>query len=117
MNDIELRELDAWIAFHVTSVTTELVKIRKVDISFFPHYTTDPAAAMQVLEKCAKNRAIVVNMEPNGKCQVAEAKRGTLGLITFGMTVTCDTMPQAICWFAKQLFSQPPTKATHEEDV
>jgi len=65
-----------------------------------PHYTTDPAAAMIVLEKCAEK---CLNLE-------IDFRKGTwaVGLwrIATPLEATAETLPLAICLFAKKLFSK-----------
>ena len=119
MTEKELRKLDAWIAEHVFEWT---------DIEFFqppcdvmeepnlpfwrgvqkacllwqsvPCFTTDPAAAMMVLEKCfEKYYGIVINFEPNSKTFVCWYGHPVVGTYA-------ETLPLAICLFAKKLFSK-----------
>jgi len=64
----------------------------------FPHYTTDPADAMQVLEKCCQNYGMC------GIVRVAYSKG-------FVEPWVCEhekseTLPLAICLFARKLFSK-----------
>jgi hypothetical protein len=127
MNNKELRELDAWIAEHVMGwINLEFYTppFNEMEQSFpdepfwrghkivrdlwmaVPRYTTDPAAAMIVLEKCSKDRAVVVN-GTKGKHQIVELKRGTSGLMSFDEEIIdAETLPLAICLFAKKLLSK-----------
>lgn len=132
MNDKELKELDAWIAEHVMGAKWESGKksdrmilageiifmrdkneLRAIGygIKFSP--TTDPAAAMQVLEKCAEGGL----NKGDFKLPVSIFRRGDLQWVvcenTEGEEFTRDyvvveatTIPLAICLFAKQLFSK-----------
>ena len=124
--EIELRELDAWIAEKVMQM------VRITDESFSnlitEHWinqdgsklkkfkpTTDPAAAMMVLEKCAAKmkRGIVGIGSPMQRQGVAsvlprETQGWSVGKIGFpkNFDVEGETLPLAICLFAKQLFSE-----------
>lgn len=120
MTEHELRELDAWIAEHVMrlvlcqrapailtpnefvlSIPSKIVRARIGNgstINFSP--TTDPAASMQVLQKCAERGAwpdftLLRHTPPQGKW-VFEYD---------GEEIVCDTLPLAIALFAKKLFS------------
>lgn len=64
----------------------------------YPEYTTDPAAAMAVLEKCREKESVTIGTL-NGKCCVTKSSWSRL-------FVESDTLPLAICLFAKQLFSK-----------
>ena len=136
MTDTELRELDAWIAERVMGWKT--VKfINQLDnvghgkpVAQFYHHpmegicisvpgqmnriksflpTTDPAAAMQVLEKCC------AKLEKDGMsvgiCKSADG--WDVSDVFFGVGYLSDTqgdvaetLPLAICQFAKKLFSK-----------
>ena len=105
----ELRELDAWIYKHVMKFlnsdfrdenSNELWNHHK---AFSP--TTDPAAAMLVLERCVEKNdlydAIVVSFNNNqwivsSFCNEANEIKEQEGV--------AETLPLAICLFAKKLF-------------
>jgi len=125
LTDKELRELDAWIAEHVFGWHRQsfengylrqnlLVENKfRADkyrrhgwhndvevLDTFPKFSTDPAAAMQVLEKC-------IEKEPNGI--VCGNLKGQWCATTHGWGgafCEAETLPLAICLFAKQLFSK-----------
>jgi len=119
MTDIELRELDAWIGVNVfgkkaihahSAKPTEGTEddyfvIEWINASCsLPHYTTDPAAAMQVLEKCfGRMGGTLIGIARLGSnycvCVPAYAQ-------DFGDVTSAPTLPLAICLFAKQLFSK-----------
>lgn len=108
MTDKEMRELDAFIAEHVmgktaiscndprpTKGTEDDYFVREwVDISrSLPFYTTDPSSAMEVLEKILPtyNGSVSIQATSNGKQYAVDS-------------TIADTLPLAICLFAKQLF-------------
>ena len=110
MTDQELRELDAWIAEHVFGATRAIdkgfacgdcddrhtVRFNKDEgWTACPLYTTDPAAAMQVLERCAEKLGFLPDI-----------KKSRIGYawIYGGAASNADTLPLAICLFAKRLF-------------
>lgn len=129
MSDKELRELDAWIAEHVFEWqrqsfdnghakhnllvrdkfrTDKFVKHGWIDgnklVETFPKYTTDPAAAMLVLEKCC---------EIDGMDAIVEIAKTTTSWRVFNRdkskdqcTTFANTLPLAICLFAKKLFTK-----------
>ena len=115
MTTQEMRELDAWISVNLFQ-SREIVWIEcwaeqgspnepfaNPGCERVPHYTTDQAAAMQVLEECLP--AIPLTVE--------------IGVVHFGTTpqyfinridgeacdrILADTLPLAIALFAKELF-------------
>ncbi len=109
MTETEMRELDAWIAEHVIGWSYEVTGSDPTEDGYcwfdenrkfpceLPHYSTDPAAAMQVLEKCAERSAIMI-IKDDG-CVVAQIN---------GKRLTADgpTLPLAICQFARKLFEK-----------
>ena len=123
MTTQELRELDAWIALNVTKTLRKLSDEEYAAIVAWceeankdPHpnlelttprryegsclkYTSDPAAAMEVLEKCAKQVGNVIEIFGNNKD----------GWVVSGKNDAwesdADTLPLAICLFAKKLFT------------
>jgi len=109
----ELRELDAWIAEHVMGLVRHpcwythehwegvwrVPDGTKGFNKFRP--TTDPAAAMAVLEKCAEVES------PVSVATCFEA--GTWSVFVGGHwdeKRSAETLPLAICLFAKALFSK-----------
>lgn len=128
MSEKELRELDAWIAEHVmgwhkvkTGDNKSLCSVcgngfgerHKHYVPDFhssttgsvPFYHSDPAAAMQVLEKCV-----------NELCEQDQEETVSVGMevpyfvvektnTSKSMRVEASTLPLSICLFAKQLFS------------
>jgi len=105
MTDSELRELDAWIAFRVTKETVGLVQIRDPDISFLSHYTTSPAAAMEVLKKCAE-KVDQISITVCGTWAVCEGDGNNKDAIE----AEAKTLELAICLFAKVLFENEKGK-------
>ena len=122
MNNQELRKLDAWIAERVmgyqcgfwaefaasgppaTNGRIWMTLDKPVDahgIPFCP--TTDPAAALAVLEKCFKHNEDTTVEIYVGAGEGPEYKRYWCvgdGRV-YGMS---ETLPLAICLFAKELF-------------
>lgn len=130
MKDTDTRELDAWIAEHVMgfeerpcyrgsariegmtfyvangrSVTGEASKGNHQ----FPKYTTDPAAAMEVLKKCAEecDMPIEIDRKRDKKTGNWRIESGTMaqGLLAIAPP-ECNTLELAICLFAKKLFTK-----------
>lgn len=99
MKEQEMRELNAWIAFNVTKTTTCLVKPTTSNDWLVARYTTNPAAAMMVLEKCAEIAEIRLKKRNGGDWIVAKYEDISQ------LWATAPTLPLAICLFAKQLFS------------
>jgi len=114
----ELRELDAWIAEHVTCEKYPIGEhnsgiskhylddgknvVRTVEgkwTAALPSYTTDPAAAMMVLEKCAEKEG----QENFDGVQIDKTEHGWI-VSTCKMDSDAETLPLAICLFAKKLF-------------
>lgn len=67
----------------------------------FRRFTTDPAAAMAVLEKCCKDGVHCLRIEwCGGKYQICDE-------VNDGMRIAeAETLPLAICLFARQLFGK-----------
>jgi len=123
MTTAELRELDVWIAkelfgwdFSEKGWCMSALQHRQMNGFYYgfppdsiqykgcalphraPDYTTDPAAAMQVLEKCiamVEDVHILWHLERRGYCVCWD-----------GVREFSDTLPLAICLFAKKLFSK-----------
>lgn len=125
MTNAEMRELDAFIAetvmgfehpclFEPTGATGEIcTKCNhhgSFDRHFFSHYTSDAAAAMLVLEKCldkcGSDVVFFKSTDKPGMFRVFKVKDAIAftGLPT--KFVEAETLPAAICLFAKQLFSK-----------
>jgi hypothetical protein len=115
----ELRELDSYIAEHVFGCKPHAVKImdgrKHVRTEYHcrcetPHFkgwnqpykfTTDPAAAMMVLERCCEKQKLSI-----GKCAgnwVVESTHHSIFDFEWD-----KSLPLAICLLAKQLFTPPP---------
>ena len=113
MSEQEMREMDAFCAEKVMGwvVGTGMVgqqvcrdKEGKLTyVNFMP--SEDRSTAMEVLEKCAKCRTVAVNLGEDGKFAIGFVQRDSFGL---GFCITdvleSDTLPLAICLFAKKLF-------------
>jgi hypothetical protein len=112
VNAKELKELDAWIAENLFTWTNcrdgygDEVRYggteseQAVNLPF-PHYTTDPVAAMSVLKKCL-NRTNYFTVGCDDGFFKIEAS-----YIDGGIVVTqAETIPLAICLFAKKLFAK-----------
>lgn len=108
MKTDELRELDAWIFENVLGWTPCREAAFPHRRSFksgeseclhydMPEFTTDPAAAMQVLDKCIlKAGTVIIGPGENGGFELVSRINGG----------SATTIPAAICLFAKQLFSK-----------
>lgn len=98
MSDKELRELDCYIAENVMGWSNA-----EQDPNFKqdePHYTTDPDAAMQVLEKCLEREGIMPQITTAGKRFVWANPK------VHEPYHDAETFPVAICEYAKHLFSK-----------
>ncbi len=107
MNEKELRELDAWIAEHVMGYENDVIYkqfyihpdhpngINKSDCKF----STDRAAALQVLEKCAEKLDDPDKFNPGIK--ITKCGDGW-----WFDSQKYETLPLGICMFAKKLFSK-----------
>jgi|ERR1035437_1173552 hypothetical protein len=119
MKDKELRELGAWIAEHVMGWkihrrnTAHYVEANKInDIDYFvaaPHDwspTTDPAAAMMVLENCVEKLSsfdVCIWKGATSPFWFCGERENTRDITRFSKA---ETLPLAICLFAKKLFSK-----------
>ena len=115
MSDKELRELNAWIAERMMEVKCahewQRISKRKCkclkcgyiqwngSANSCADYTIDPAAAMQVLEKCAEKCTVQITKECGPYPIINSLVSGS------GLGEEAPTLPLAICLFAKQLFS------------
>lgn len=120
MNDTELRELDAWIAIHlfgwiIFPTTKEWIDAGSptgwtIEVSDqsphneIAHYSTNRADAMLVLEKCAKKETVTIEVSLDGK-QFWIARLDTESR-NEDFCKVAETLPLAICRFAKQIFSK-----------
>lgn len=119
MNDKDLRELDAWVGVNIFGMKPihrdgpkptkgtedDYFIVEWVNISgSLPHYSTDPAAAMQVLEKCHEICCVETGIYEN----ISGSIRGNFARSVYrDITIEAKTLPIAICLFAKKLFSKP----------
>jgi hypothetical protein len=76
----------------------------------WPSYTTDPAAAMEVLKKCAENQHVVTieyakNHLGNWQWMVAKLHCYSSGY-SEDFCTCAETLELAICQFARKLFSK-----------
>lgn len=123
MENNELRKLDEWIAakiFGWQQFREEEHPNRMLwregeagsDVWDEPHfYTTDPAAAMEVLEKCAEKQALIG--EPVGVARYEkDSGRWTVesNVRDYGdaqyIFSEADTLPLAISKFAREIFKE-----------
>jgi hypothetical protein len=120
MNEQKPRELDAWIAEHVMEfVVNRNAHGNLIAIDFngdrftIEHVygvtgntfnpSTDPAAAMMVLEKCIEGgRCVAMDKDKAGNFNVTSIDRECNGVFM----VHAFTLPLAISLFAKKLFSK-----------
>lgn len=89
----ELTELNEFIHLHVMNFDTLVVD----DV---PKYSTDPAAAMEVLKKCQESGSIVMLAKRNAGWR-ASTHNG------YHLTFS-DTQELCIALFAKKLYTQQP---------
>jgi hypothetical protein len=111
MSANDMRELDAWIAEKVMEfkikngrcwvtrpVLKSLTKVAHVEVDFeIEHYTTDPAAAMEVWKKCAEKQTTISIQKSKSGWRVVSMDSHSFG---------CETLELAICLFAKKLFEK-----------
>jgi len=103
MTEKELRELDAWIFERIFGGALALTGSHYP----LPHYTTDPAAAMAVLEKCLAKIS-------TGSLEIYQgADEGPeyrpifcIGKMPTEEVVMDESLTLAICLFAKKLFEK-----------
>lgn len=122
MTNEQLRELDAWIAEKVIG-RKSVAKISMLDDDSTFHYrkdigevfvhhagnnvryfhpTSDPAAAMMVLEKCIEKTQVELTTVASGEYRIRDlaATRGEY------FTTFEKSLPLAICLFARELFKE-----------
>jgi hypothetical protein len=98
MTQKELRELDAWVAENVIGWHLTDIDMTSED---YPRYTTDHAAAMEVLKKCAFGNRITC-WYSDGTWNVDNLR----GYASYEHEAQAETLELAICIFAKKLFSK-----------
>jgi hypothetical protein len=113
----ELRELDAWIAENVMGFKKasrfeggELLGSRGQKSNECrwlsnddPKYTTNPAAAMEVLKKCGQETypyQLQIEIQENGSVNISG------GGFRQPYRITASTLELAICLFAEKLFNK-----------
>jgi len=112
MTTQEMRELDAWIAENVFGWQ----EFREEEYPYRmlwregeegspvwdepDYYTTDPAAAMEVLKKCADNLWLSVGFSKQRKTFLCG------GILSGENYAEAETLELAICQFAKKLFTK-----------
>lgn len=105
MESVEkLRELDAWIARHLFGDEPDPSKTIPFSSEQYchPHYTTEPAASMQVLERCIKHSKKSICC-----CISVLGYQVYLGGADYAKSVQeASTLPLAISRFAKKLFEK-----------
>lgn len=108
-----LRELDAWIAEHVFGIEAKAVGFKIIDFRYPGHqggyrikdYSTDLAAAMEVLKKCAVKfkRDGYNSITILAGCQ--EGREWIVQANTSALYAFAETLELAIARFSKKLFS------------
>ncbi len=103
MTDSETRELDAWIELNVFKTIAKNLAHDKSD-SLIPRkkWSSDPAAALEVLEKCGKYLtpyAVTIVFSGTGDviCDTEHYRKDVRS--------SARTLPLAIALFAKKLFA------------
>jgi len=124
MTPTELRELDAWIAEHLFGLKANIRLLGSTETAigfttnpYFleggheieaikqycaaPNYTTDPAAAMMVLERCYEK-------SPQLSFCTCKSPYGYKFWLpnNYSIALNAETIPLAICQFAKNLFEK-----------
>jgi hypothetical protein len=114
-----MRDLDAWVAERVIGnrvtgapsallvetlyETNDRMESLMMPSQRLKNYTTDPAAAMQVLEKCHEQCCVETGLFEN----ISGSKRGHFARSVYkDVESEAETLSLAICHFAKQLFSK-----------
>lgn len=103
MTPTELRELDAWIAEHVLGYTYSnhnlcCKKTGRFIQAGLPYYSSDPAAAMEVLKKCI---AVIEDVHFGWHLE-----RRCYFVWGDGEKEFAETLELSICLFAKKLFTK-----------
>lgn len=117
MTTEEMRALDAWIAEHVMNYKRghpggskeeywqpPPYKFGVIPFEKVPHFTTDPAAALEVLNGCIKSNHGRIMIEDFGKDVVVGFWNSDHE--HFYGEAQAKTLELAICKFAKALFSK-----------
>lgn len=115
MTTDEMRELDAWIAENVFGMDIRTLERRyfgkkkwdstiigKTGHFILPYYTTEPAAAFEVLKKCQLKAGVLIRQFGDNYSVCATNNDGE----TLHSCFTSTTLELAICMFAKQLFTK-----------
>lgn len=71
-----------------------------------PHYTTSPADAMRVLEKCCDEGFVTSIHKNKARWEVSRIYKGAFRMHESDFTFA-ETLPIAICLFVRKLFSKP----------
>lgn len=109
----EMRELDAWIAEYVMGFRkcpmpdeTGWIDDSKSTNPYFPCFqpTTDPAAAMSVLERCLEKHGYGITIDVHDDAGFSLV--GNSPYVATNPDVGDETLPLTICLFAKKLFSK-----------
>jgi hypothetical protein len=112
------REQEAW---HLTREEAKKHEYPRQPSTFFvtdpvticefgiPLYTTDPAAAMEVLKKCAEHSDMPIEIDRKRDKKTGQWRVET-GVVSQGLVAISphenNTLELAICLFAKSLFSK-----------
>ena len=116
--DTELREMDAWIAVNLFGGVRHQDEPCREGVDIYPFAmwqggeldclvsefrpTTDPTAAMQVLEKCVGETSVTIRKQSNGRfCIWWTESENMVEQHLFG-----STLPMAICQLARELFKE-----------
>lgn len=124
----ELRSLDAWIAINLFDkhefkphhINNSLCAFCNHGIEFkghwnkdwqnisgsLPRYSTDPADAMQVLSRCVEEKRLAISISMRVASKTWTVFHGAY-------KAEAETLPLAICLFARALFSKAATYGTH----
>ena len=94
MTPEQMRELDRWISGHVFNWSDI-----DYDVNRTPYYTLALESAMEVQMKCVEKGPISVRQLTDGKWIVS-------GEWSWDESSVAETLPLAICKYAKELFSQ-----------
>jgi hypothetical protein len=118
MTTTEMREFDAWIAVNLFGYEHRQIKPCAIfpdggmawhngngAVDYLHGYTTDPAAAMEVLKKCADKVSKIDNV-----CLCVRGGKWSIWYCDGDAGTICEseskTIELAICKFAKKLFGK-----------
>jgi len=93
------KELDKWIAVNVMGWNEDYLIKNKHNVS---KYTTDPAAAMEVLKKCLNKSLIEIVAIADGSYYISQS----FEFHDEPIFINESTLELGICLFAKKLFSK-----------